>query len=158
MKRALALLILCLVLVAGVTVAQKTRQSKPASAGKGLIGAWLSTDNFETVTIATTEGSIGATFNYKSPDRTVVGKWSDCKMSASILKCKWTGDHDDATKTAQRKGTLKATLKGDVLSVIFQEEDTENMNWKPGYGPHVFDSSIGAGAIRERDYKRKPAD
>ena len=117
----------------------------------------MSTDEYETVVISPNDNSVVASFNYQAADRSGVGKWTECKRANNTLKCKWTADHDDATKTARRKGTLKATLKGDQLHVIYYEEDTENMLWKPGYGPHIFDGSIGAGAIHERDFKRKPA-
>jgi len=158
MKRTFPLVIVILVMAAAVlTLAQKTKPPKSKTMNSAYLGQWLSTDEFETVLISSNDNSFAASFNYKSADRTVIGKWTDCKVSGNTLKCKWNGDHDDATKTAQRKGTLKATLKGDELSVIYYEEDTENMNWKPGYGPHIFDSSIGAGAIRERNYKRKTA-
>jgi len=63
--------------------------------------------------------------------------------------------HDDSTKTAKRRGTVKATFKGDSMSVVYEEEDAV-FNWKPGYGPHVFDGTMGAGTIKSRDYKREP--
>lgn len=149
-------MIVILVTAAAVlTLAQKTKPPTRNTVSSGYIGQWLSSDEYETVIISSNDNSIAASFTYKSADRSVIGKWTDCKVSGNTLKCKWNGDHEDATKTAKRKGTLKATLKGDALSVTYSEEDTEDMNWKPGYGPHIFDSSIGAGVIRERNYKRK---
>jgi hypothetical protein len=159
MKRTFPFVIVILVIAAAVlTLAQKTKPTKSKTMSSGYIGQWLSTDEYETVIISSHDNSLAASFTYKSADRSVIGKWTDCKVSGNTLKCKWNGDHDDATKTAKRKGTLKATLKVDELSVIYYEEDTENMNWKPGYGPHIFDGSIGAGAIRERDFRRNAAD
>jgi hypothetical protein len=156
MKRIFPLVILVFVITAaGLTLAQRTRPPARKTVSSGYIGQWLSTDESETVVISTNDNSIAASFAYKGADRSMIGKWTDCKVSGNKLKCKWNGDHDDATKTAKRKGTLKATLKGDALSVIYYEEDTEDMNWKPGYGPHIFDGSIGAGAIHEQNYKRK---
>jgi hypothetical protein len=156
MKRMFPFVILILLITAaGLTLAQRTRPPSNRTVSPGYIGQWLSTDESETVVISSNDNFVAASFTYKSADRSVIGKWTDCKVSGNTLKCKWNGDHDDATKTARRKGTLKATLKGDGLSVIYYEEDTEDMNWKPGYGPHIFDGSIGAGAIHERNYKRK---
>lgn len=156
MKRTFSFVIVILVIAAaGLTLAQRKKPLTKKTGSSAYIGQWLSTDESETVIISSNDNSMAASFTYESADRRVVGKWTDCKVSGDTLKCKWNGDHDDATKTAKRKGTLKATLKGDALSVIYYEEDTEDMNWKPGYGPHIFDSSIGAGKIHERNYKRK---
>src|SRR3954469_9660484 len=118
--------------VVGFSLAQNSRPKFKASSSWA--GKWVSTDKSETIEIAISQNEITSSFKYKSPDRTVTGKWTACKASGNTLKCKWTGDHEDATKTARRKGRLKATLTGDTLSVIYNEEATEDMNWKPGYG------------------------
>jgi dipeptidyl aminopeptidase/acylaminoacyl peptidase len=134
---------------------RKTVNTKTDSTSANWAGTWLSSDDFETVVISKTNDSITAKFKYKGGDRSGAGEWKNCKVRGNTTKCDWTADHDDSTKTAKRWGTLKVTLKGDALNVTYEETDA-SLNWKPGYGPHIFDGSMGAGVIRSRDYKRQP--
>ncbi len=152
MKPTLAILILiaALAIVGAVTLGQKAGH-------KQWVGTWVhATDSgSETVTISTKGSSFNVSFSYKqSGERSGNGQWKNCKLRGNTVTCVWTAEHDDPQKTGTRQGTLKMTLSGNTISGSYLE-DVAHWNWKPGYGPHVFDGSMGKDVVHSRNYKRQ---
>jgi len=132
-------------------------QSRSRSSLSKWTGTWLYTDDngSENVTISTKSNSLSASFKYtRSAGRSGNGQWTNCNARGNTLKCDWTAEHDDPEKTGTRRGTLKMTLSGDTISGTYLE-DYASWNWKPGYGPHVFDGSMGKDVVHSRRYNRQ---
>lgn len=125
------------------------------STGGKWAGTWVRNDGVETVTISGGSGGIQGAFSYEGVGYNGSGQWSNCRMTGNTANCKWSGSHNDNTKSGGRSGTLKMALNGDTLSGEYEEGENPNWSWKDGYGPHNVNSVMVKGAVFRVSYTRK---
>jgi hypothetical protein len=118
-------------------------------------GTWTRSDGVETINITGGGASISATFQYQGGDFSGNGQWSNCRLTGSTVTCDFSANHDDSTKSGERKGTVEMTLSGNTMSGRYLEGQNPKWSWKPGYGPHNVNSSMVEGAVFNVSYTRK---
>ncbi len=103
-----------------------------------------------TITISGGGGSWTATEEWEGGGRNGTNRWRNCQVNGNTLKCDWTGEYrGDPDKTADRSGTLTATIDGDSLTGSYYE-NAPNFHWNVA----PYDSAMHEGAVWPMNYHR----
>jgi hypothetical protein len=95
------------------------------------------------VTISGSGTSLTAQEKWATGGRNGSNTWTNCRVSGNSAKCDWTGTYlGDPDKTADRRGTLTATLNGNTLTGSYTEAEP-TFHWKV----RPYPSAMHKGAV-----------
>jgi hypothetical protein len=130
------------------------KRAPALAGGQDWTGSWTREDGIEVVNVSGSGGGVTASLHYEGAGFSGNGNWSNCRSEGATLVCDWRAQHDDATKSGTRKGTITLTLNGDTMGSVLVE-DTPEWSWKPGYSPANVTSVHQKGKTWTWSYSRK---
>ena len=92
-------------------------------------GTYANAAGTSTITVSGNGSLLTAKEVWASGGRSGTNTWSNCMVTGNTIKCDWNGDYKgDPDKTADRSGTLTATISGDTLTGNYLE-DAPKFHW-----------------------------
>ncbi|MFL6208463.1 MAG: hypothetical protein ACJ74W_06405 [Pyrinomonadaceae bacterium] len=117
-----------------------TQPARPCEVN--LAGTYTNSAGTSTITISGNGSALTATEEWAAGGRSGTNNWSNCQVTKSTSQCDWTGDYrGDPDKTADRSGTVTATLNGATLTGTYYEAEPK-FHWNVA----PYSSAIHKGA------------
>jgi hypothetical protein len=92
-------------------------------------------------TISLSGNSLRASFQYQNGHSTGTGQWN-CTVTGNTARGYWTESYNDPDKSAQRRGTLQATINGDTITGQALEDEPV-FSWRTS----PYTSAMRKGAV-----------